>query len=243
MNDPSAQLCLRLRVAEGSGFDSFIAAGNDETKTAVHRWATGAQAGDLYLHGEANVGKSHLLQAAYQTATAGDASARFVALDMPGLRPSVLDELEGTENIVLDALDAVVGAPDWELALFNLYNRAHQGGGRLLVAARAPAPRLGFGLPDLSSRLSACAVYALRPLDDEGRALLLVHRAKQRGIRMDQAAIDYTLARCPRDTASLLRLVDELDRESLNRRRAPTPRFIGEVLRRYMDECGKPPEG
>jgi DnaA-homolog protein len=227
------QLCLPLRLPRGAGgLESFVADGNAEVVAALRHWAATPGACNLLLHGEPGSGKSHLLHAACQCAQAAGFGVRSVQLDLPGLEPSLLDDSEHYDAIAIDALHAVAGQRAWELALFNLYNAQHQRGGRLLFAARAPAPALGLGLPDLASRLTACATYAVVPLDDAGRAKLLQGEAAVRGLALDERTLRYILTYSPRDTASLLALLDEIERATLLLRRAPTPRLVGELLQR-----------
>jgi DnaA family protein len=229
----AAQLPLPLRPPDTGDFGSFVATGGNSTVVAALRhWARAPDAGNLLLHGEAGCGKSHLLHATCRAAGEAGAAVAFVALDMPALRPEMLDGLEDRDAVVVDAVQAIAGRPEWEVALFNLYNALQAAGGRLLFAARAPAPALGLALADLASRLSACATYALRPLDDAGRGRLLRNAAAARGMRLDEATLDYILKYSARDTPALLRLLDELDRASLALRRAPNRRLAGELLRR-----------
>ncbi len=234
MSTALSQLCLPLRLADRGGFERFVVAGNTAVVAAVRHWATDPAAAHVLIHGETGTGKSHLLRAACDAAVAADAQTRFLALDMPALAPWVLEGLEQCDAVVLDAVQVIAGRRDWELGLFNLYNALGEHGGRLLLAARAPAPALGLALPDLVSRLSACATYALQPLDDAGRARLLEREAASRGLALDAATLRYILTHSPRDTASLLALVDALDKVSLALRRAPTPRLVGELLQQRL---------
>jgi DnaA family protein len=234
------QLCLPLRLPDRGRLERFVADGNAAAVAAVRHWATDPGAGHVLLHGETGSGKSHLLHAAFEAAAAAGARARFVPLDLPALAPSVLDGLEHCDAVVLDAVQAVAGQRDWELALFNLYNALGLQGGRLLLAARAPAPALGLDLPDLRSRLCACAVYRLQALDDAGRRRLLAREAAVRGLTLDDKTLRYILTYSPRDTASLLALVDELDRLSLALRRAPSPRLVGQLLQGRLQISNAP---
>ncbi|NBC13409.1 MAG: DnaA regulatory inactivator Hda [Gammaproteobacteria bacterium] len=235
MSTAPEQLCLALRLPEAGGFERFVADGNTAVVTALRHWAADPAAGHVLLHGEAGSGKSHLLHAACEGAAAAGAKARFVPLDLEGLAPSVLEGLEDCDAVVLDAVQAVAGQQDWELGLFNLYNALGQRGGRLLLAARAPAPALGLTLPDLASRLAACATYAVQPLDDAGRARLLEREAIARGLTLSEETLRYILTYSPRDTASLLALVAAVDAASLRLRRAPTPRLVGQLLQCRLD--------
>jgi DnaA family protein len=232
------QLCLPLRLPEQDRFAAFVANTNTEAVAALRHWATDRVRGNILVHGEAGCGKSHLLHAACEAAATAGASTRFVSLDIAGLAPSILEGIEQAEAVAIDALQAVSGRRDWELALFNLYNALQQQGGRLLVAARAPAPALGFAMADLVSRLCACATYAIEPLDDAGRAQLLQREASARGLMLDDRTLRYILTYCPRDTHSLLALLEQLDRASLALRRAPTPRLVGRLLQRRLDAGG-----
>lgn len=238
MSPAPEQLCLPLRLPEAGGFACFVADGNATVVTALQHWAVDPAAGHLLLHGEAGSGKSHLLHATFETAAAAGAWARFVPLDLDGLAPSVLEGLEDCDAVVLDAVTAIAGERDWELGLFNLYNALTQRGGRLLLAARAPAPALGLTLPDLASRLSACATYAVQPLGDAGRALLLKREAAARGLPLSDDTLRYILTYSPRDTASLLALVAALDTACLRLRRAPSPRLVGQLLQSHPDIAG-----
>jgi DnaA family protein len=233
MSTAAAQLPLPLCPTDAGDFDSFVPAGNAEAVTALRHWATAAGPDRVLLHGESGSGKSHLLHAASRAASEAGAAVAFVPLDLPALRPAMLDGLEAQAAVVVDAVQAIAGRREWEVALFNLYNALQAAGGRLLLAARAPAPALGLALPDLASRLSACATYALRPLDDAGRARLLRDAAAARGMRLDDATLDYILTYSPRAVTSLLALLDELDRTSLSRRRAPNRRLVSELLGRH----------
>jgi DnaA family protein len=235
MSIATRQLCLPLRLPGSGGFDAFVADGNSAVVAALRHWASDPAAGHVLVHGEAGSGKSHLLHAAFEAAVGTGAAARFMPLDLAGLAPSVLEGLEHCDAVVIDALQAVAGQREWELGLFNLYNALGQRGGRLLLAARAPAPALGLKLADLTSRLCACATYALKPLDDAGRARLLEREAATRGLALDADTLRYILTYSPRDTASLLALVEALDQTSLRLRRAPTPRLVGQLLQRSLD--------
>jgi DnaA family protein len=224
------QLPLPLTLPTTGGFDSFVVDGNVEAVTAIKRWAEGDGDDYLYLHGAAGSGKSHLLQSACLRAAKRGGSTSYLPLDRDGLVPAVLDDLDQRDVVVIDALQTIAGDPAWERPLFGLYNDLKDAGRRLLIGARVPPPALGLGLSDLTSRLCAGPAYALRPLDDAGRAQLLANGAEQRGLRLDQAAVSYILTRCPRDAASLLGLLDDLDRLSLARQRPLNVRLIGELL-------------
>jgi DnaA family protein len=223
------QRALALKLPQPGGFDRFVANGNEEPLAALRDWTRGGER-YLYLHGGAGSGKSHLLQAACGALVEQGLTVIYLPLDEEGPTPAMLEDLEQRDAVIVDALPAIAGNADWERALFDLYNRLLEADRRLLVSARVPPPAIGLRLADLTSRLSAGAAYRLQPLDEDGCATLLSAGAAQRGLRLDQAAIDYILTRCPRDPASLVRLLDDLDRLSLEQQRALNVRSIGDLL-------------
>ena len=116
------------------------------------------------------------------------------------------------------------------VALFDAHNRARAAGVALVYAARDIPDAIGFGLPDLRSRLGQCTRITLSPLDDEGRREVLRQRAQRRGLVMDDAALDWLLKRVGRDLGGLTALLDRLDRASLAAQRRITVPFLRQTL-------------
>lgn len=226
----TTQLPLPLRQPEAEGLKRFIAEGNESLVAAVRHWTQGSGEPYLFVHGAAASGKSQLLLCAADEARRRGLHVIYLALDTDGLTPALLDELEHHDGVLLDALQARSGAPDWERALFNLYNRLRDSDRQLLVAARSPIGQLGIQLPDLASRLAAGATYNLKPLDDKGRRLLLRTGGKQRGLDLSDALINYILSRCPRHPGTLTLLLDRIDQTALAEQRQPSVRLVGRLL-------------
>ena len=67
---------------------------------------------------------------------------------------AVFENLEQQELVCLDDLQAVIGNSEWEIALFDLFNRIKANGKTLLVVSAEQSPAaLPVKLPDLASRL------------------------------------------------------------------------------------------
>ena len=226
------QLPLGVQLSETASFGTFHAGPNAEIVAALAAATAGPLPPLLFIFGPKGCGKSHLLQAATRAAAATRACAY---LPLARLRHENPDEalagLASTDLLCLDDVDAVTGDAAWRLALLRLLDavRAH-GGGAVLAAAAAP-DRLALELPDLRTRLSAAAVYGIRPLTDDDRAQFLVDRARARGLDLPLDAARYLLARLPRDAGSLLAALDSLDRASLSAQRRLTSAFIQQWLK------------
>jgi DnaA family protein len=210
------QLILDLLPNAPPRLDNFVAGGNAETLTGLAAWlAPDNREPSLLLWGEAGAGKTHLLRAA--TAQYSDAA------DDPDLA-----KIDKTEPLhAVDNVEAL--SPVGQIALFNLFNRLRAAGGRLLTSASQPPRQLALR-EDLRTRLGSGLIYRLQALSDGEKIDALKSQAEARGLRLPAEALDYLLARAPRDMRSLTALLAALDRYSLEHKRAITLPLLREVL-------------
>lgn len=226
------QLPLALRYPPDQRLESFIAAPLGAI-AQLRALAEAAGADWLYLAGAAGTGKTHLALALCAAAEqAGRRSAYLPLAAASGRLADALDALEGNDVVALDGLEAIAGDRDDEIALFDFHNRARSAGLNVLYTAREAPETLTLVLPDLRSRLSQNARLVLDPLGDASRADLLRDRAQRRGLVLEEAAIDWMLSRTDRNLASLVALLDRLDRESLAAQRRITVPFLRQVMER-----------
>jgi DnaA-homolog protein len=225
------QLPLALRWPRRQRFEHFHAGANAAALAAVQSLASDAAAPWVYLHGALGSGRSHLLVAACQAASALGRRVQYLPLAALGDRAAALRGVSGSELLALDDLGAIAGDREAEHALFDLYNRARAEGNALLFAADTTPAQLGLQLPDLRSRLGACTQFALKPLDDAERRAVLKAQAASRGIELDDSVLDWLFARYARDLGALLDLLDKLDQASLAAQRRITIPFLRSFLR------------
>jgi DnaA-homolog protein len=221
------QLALGVRLRAGAIYESFAPGGNSELLTALRS----PSALPVWLWGAPGSGKTHLLQAA--CAAAGEAAAYFPLDRAVSLPPEALAGYERSPVLCIDDVDQVAGDPDWERALFRLFNEAGELRNRLIFAASVAPRQAPWVLDDWRSRAAACVVYQLHELDDEGRIEALRLRAAQRGLQLPYETSEYLLKRMPRDLRSLFDVLDALDEASLvEQRRLPIP-FIRDELEKH----------
>jgi DnaA family protein len=221
------QLPLGIRLQDRAVFASFLPGSNALALSAAQQLGSAQGEPLLYLHGADGTGKSHLLQAIC-AAVPGSVYLPLAQLLHHGAE--VLEDAAQRPVVALDDLNAVAGDPDWERALFGLYNDCLAGGVCLAVGASAPAMHLGVGLPDLRSRLAAMPQFALRALDESQQRDALKLRAAQRGIELPDETVQYLQRRFVRDMTRLHELLERLDLASLQRQRRLTVPFIREIL-------------
>lgn len=227
------QLALDFQWDESLDFAGFVVGPNAETVTALKCAGNPDGRRVIYLHGEPGVGKSHLLQAACSEASARGLTVVYLPLaQMVSRSPELLENLERVDVAALDDLDRLVGATEWQQAVFHLFNRLQDAGRELLMAGSRRPMELGLTLPDLVSRLQWALVLRLEKLGDEGKLLALDWRAQRRGLELPKETARYLLNHCPRDMGYLFRLLDELDAASLQAQRRLTIPFLKKVLAR-----------
>lgn len=231
MPEVSSQLALALNLKDEATFDNFYAANNAEIMQSLKQAAAGLGERIIYLCGSRGEGCSHLLQAVCHEAHLQGRTSVYLPLNnLIHLSPEVLNGLESLQIVCIDDLHVIAGKPEWEEAVFHLFNRVHDAGGYLILTARDLPKAIHIQLSDLVSRLSWGMVYQLLSLSDEGKLKALTMRAKCRGINLSDEVGRYLLTHCPRHMGTLLAALDALDRASLAAQRRLTIPFVKEVL-------------
>jgi len=227
----SQQLPLSLGLRPTKRLIDFLPGDNAALLAAMASVLSGNES-QLFLWGPACSGRTHLLLGA--CAAAEDQGLQVTYIPLLQHEQLAVDLLEGMENLDLLALDdiqSVAQDPQWELAVFNLYNRARERTTRMLFAGDTGPATLPLALPDLRTRLAWGLTFQLQPLDDTGKQHLLAREAKQRGMELPEGAARYILTHCKRDLSNLIRLLDDLDRASLAAKSKLTLRFVRNHVR------------
>jgi DnaA-homolog protein len=221
------QLTLDLGTPPPATFENFFAASNHELVTRLRELEGALAAGPVadrtfYIWGEAGSGRSHLLRAlVYETS----GHARYLgpksALNAFGFDPRVT-------LYAVDDCDRLSAAQ--QIALFNLFNEVRAYPASALVAAGSAAPMTLGVREDLRTRLGWGLVFHLQPLSDDAKASVLKHAARERGIVLADDVPAYLLTRFRRDMPSLMALLDDLDRLSLEKKRAVTKKFVSKMI-------------
>lgn len=206
---------------------------NAELVDAVRRIAADRTPERVLIAGDAGSGKSHLLEAASEAASAcGDAVAFVPMRDWCSQRVDAVSGLGRSGLLCIDDIDAVAGDRGWEEALLALVEASASRRSRMLISAGASPSNIPFALADLRSRLSAATVYRLHELDDVSRARALRRHASGRGIDIPDDVVGYVLTRHRRDMPSLIALLDRFDYHSMAHQRRLTVPFVRELIDR-----------
>ncbi|MGY8818503.1 MAG: DnaA ATPase domain-containing protein, partial [Pseudomonadales bacterium] len=117
------QLPLGIRLRDDATFANFYPGANAAALGYVERVCSPAAGWSdelIYLWGGTGVGRSHLLQAAcLRVEQRGELAVYLPLAEVAEYGPALLDDLEQSELVCLDDLDAIAGDPVWEEALFH----------------------------------------------------------------------------------------------------------------------------
>jgi len=182
-------------------------------------------AATLYVWGGVGTGKSHLLQAVCQQASA---TAIYLPLrsllDYPPA--ALLEAIEAADLIAFDDIDCIDVSRDWQEALFHAYNRCQAANTSMLFSATLAPSALDSILPDLRSRLAASTVFQLPIWQLDDFENLLVNRAAAHGLALTPEATRYLATRLPRTGAAVAKAMSLIDQSSLAQKRSPTVPFL-----------------
>lgn len=224
------QLPLGLSLQDEATFDNFYPGKNEEIVAQLKKTASGEGENILYLCGARGQGLSHLLQACCHHAEKHQLPSVYLPLSsLVLLSPQVLNDVEPLSLVAIDDIDRITG-DEWEEAIFHLYNRIYDTGGRLIISAHDLPKAIDLKLPDLISRLSYGVLYQLHPLTDDEKLAALTMRAMRRGITLSEEVGKYILTHCPRHMRTLFAALEVLDQASLAAQRRLTIPFVKEVL-------------
>lgn len=106
-----------------------------------------------------------------------------------------------------------------ETDIFHAWNHAQETRRPLLMVADAEPPAWDVRLPDLRSRLAASAHAAIGAPDDALVRLLFARLFERRGMDARADLIDWLATRIERSHVAVMRAVDALDQEAMERRK------------------------
>ncbi len=226
-----SQLPLPVALPDQARLESFYPGPNLAVLDYLQRFIRHPEDPIAWLWGPGGSGKSHLCQALCRAGIDRGEPCAYFALGAQPLPPAQV--VSGWGNAALlcfDDIDRIAGNEAWEAALFTLFNQSREVGGRWLVTSSLPPAAVAIALRDLRSRLGWGPVFELSAMEDADRLRALRLRASFRGLELPEETGRYLLTRFARDSHSLFRLLDQLDRASLSAQRRLTIPFVKSVV-------------
>ncbi len=222
------QLLLDLKPEQLPTLDNFVAGENAELVGRLEALTDGRGFDAIYLWGPDGSGKSHLL-----AATAAEASRQRPVSLMTGAETGAEIAAPPGALITIDDVQALNEAA--QVALFRIFNAARLAGLALLLSGTEPPSRLLLR-EDLRTRIGHSLVFEVKSLTDEEKSAALRRHALMRGMRVDEGLVRYLLRHGRRDLPSLMAVLDNLDRATLQQQRPATLPLLKEVMELQFSE-------
>ena len=218
------QLGLPISLDSKMLLDNFIA--NNELVNLIHQLFQDKKASEIYVYGLTGQGKTHILQGVVLKALALDKNAIYI--DCIDSFPEHLFDFIGQLNFIsFDNVDLIIN--ENQEIFFDLYNRARQAGVVILVSGASLPADLNV-MKDLKTRLSLAAVYKLKELNDELTMDVLNKQMNDKNLTIDSKIYEYLFKNYSRDLNTLVSAMNQLDKASLQSKKAISIPFVKIVL-------------
>lgn len=221
MNIPRQHL-LDLKPEQIPTLENFVPGGNRELLGRLRALAAPDSFDAIYIWGPPGCGRSHLLRAVTDRGLPKRPITHAIACEIGESLPLAPGTL-----LLIDDVDQLSAAG--QSALFKTFNAARLAGLALLMSGPVPPRELALR-EDLRTRIGQALIYEIKPLSDEEKAEALQRHALMRGMRMDEALLQYLLRHGRRDLPALMSVLDALDRVSLEQQRPATLPLLREVM-------------
>jgi len=218
------QLGLPISLDSKMLLDNFIA--NSELVNLIHQLFQDKKASEIYVYGLTGQGKTHVLQGVALKALASDKNAIYIDC-IDSFPEHLLDFIDQLSFISLDNVDLI--SKENQEIFFDLYNRARQAGVVILVSGSSLPADLTV-MNDLKTRLSLAAVYKLEALNDELTMDVLNKQMNDRNLTIDSKIYEYLFKNYSRDLNTLVSAMNQLDKASLQSKKAISIPFVKTVL-------------
>lgn len=170
----------------------------------------------IYIWGDFNSGKSHLLQNILNEYPKELSSIYLPMKYMVPYSADCLENLEYQNLILIDDIQYIWHHQEWEEGIFYLFNRIRDNkDSTLIITANTPPSLLDLNLKDLTSRLQWGSCFQIKEPSDDLKLKILIERAEKKGFKLPQSVAQYLLSHYERHLSSLMQILEHLDIESL----------------------------
>ncbi len=227
-------------------FDNFVRGKSNELGFAAAQQVAqrpGSAYNPLLLYGGTGLGKTHLLHAAGNLLREQDPSAkvlylhseRFVSEMIQSLRQNTIDEFKNhyrsAEALLIDDIQFFAGKDRTQEEFFHTFNALLESKQQIILTCdRYPKEVQGLEAR-LRSRFGWGLTVAIEPPDFETRAAILLNKAQERGVQLDEAVASLIAKRMRSNVRDLEGALNTLIANARFTGRPITESFAREVLR------------
>ena len=233
MNKLPEQLHLKVQLDDSIKLDNFISC--DSTKdflNILNNTTEDNSISNFYLiWGNEGRGKSYVMRALHRKYLEdGKHAFHFSFKDKKVTSSEILTNLDSLEAVFIEDLHSMEISGGWEKAMFNLINECYLSGTKVYLSSNIVPKDLKISLKDLSSRLSSFTAIEVPEITEEEKIQALLQSSERKGFLLDEKTIKYIISYTSRSLSDLLRLLNELDSFSLQKKKKISPSLVREML-------------
>ena len=175
----------------------------------------------LYIFGQKNLGKTHLLLSIGNHAAETGMQAVFIQAQEFAEKMISTDDTNATlqkfthaDFFLIDNIECLTESQIAQEKLYHVYNQIIEKGGKLVFTASLPPEKISGMENYLTSRFQWGLVTEITPIDDATTAQIILKLAKDIDLQFPEPIINFLLSRIPRDFISIQNAVTTINRES-----------------------------
>jgi len=233
MNKLPEQLHLNVQLDDSISLDKFIDCSSTEDFLKILKNSTLDQSiSSFYLiWGDQGRGKSYVMQGLHRKYIEDcKTTFQFSFKDNGVNSPEILMNLSSLEALFIEDFESMESSDHWEKAMFNLINECYLSGTRIYLSSNKVTKDLSIRLGDLASRLSSFTAIEIPEITEEEKIEALIQSSKRKGLVLDEKTVKYILSYTSRNLSDLLKLLNELDSFSLQKKKKISPSLVREMV-------------
>ena len=233
MNKLPEQLHLNVQLDDSVNLDNFIRC--DSTKDflkIISNTAEDNSISNFYLiWGNEGRGKSYVMRALHRKYLEDSKQSFYFSFkDKKVTSSEILTNLDSLEAVFIEDLHSMEISVDWEKAMFNFINECYISGTKVYLSSNMVPKDLKISLKDLSSRLSSFTAIEVPEITEKEKIQALLQSSERKGFFLDDKTIKYIISYTSRSLSDLLRLLNELDSFSLQKKKKISPSLVREMV-------------
>ncbi len=233
MNKLPRQLHLNVQLDNSISLDKFIECESTKDFLKILIKSTTEQSvSNFYLiWGAQGRGKSYVMQGLHKKYIQDDKKTFHFSFEDKRINSTeILMNLSSLEAIFIEDFESMEDSEDWERGMFNLINECYMNGTKIYLSSNKVTKNMQIRLADLASRLSSFTAIEIPEITEEEKIQALIQSSTRKGLVLDEKTLKYIVNYTSRSLSDLLKLLDELDSFSLQKKKKISPALVREMI-------------
>ena len=237
---PGQQLLLNFPAHPEYDFSNFVVSdGSRIAYETAKEFCSGNQVPfqALYLFGQKNLGKTHLLLSIGNFTAKKGLRAVYIQgndfanrMDQSQEAQRTLNQLLDVDFFLMDNVEEIAKSPTAQEKLYHIYNQIMEKGGKLAFTASLPPDKNSAMESYLTSRFQWGMVAEIKPIDDTTTAKIILKLAKDINLTMPEPIVHFLMSRISRDFKSIQNAVTTINQESFLKKKKVTLPLVKAAL-------------